>query len=79
MRQLWGEAEDADADVVEEAADVVAVDNVRAWGSNPPRLKPKITKETRRLPQARPLQGGGKGRTRGWRIWEHGKPIQKME
>ena len=45
MRQLWGEVEDAEADVVEEAADIVAVDDVGAWGSNPPRLKPTITKE----------------------------------
>ena len=58
MRQLWGELEDAGADVVKEATDVVAVDHVGVWGSNPPRLKPKITKEARRLPKARPPKGG---------------------
>ena len=61
MRQLWGEAEAADADVVEEAADVVAMDDVGAWGSNPPRLKPTITKEARRLPKARAPKGGERG------------------
>ena len=45
MRQPWGETEDEDAAVVEEAADVVAVDDVGAWVSNPPLLKPTITKE----------------------------------
>ena len=60
MRQLWGEAEDADADVVEEAADVVAVDDVGAWVSNPPLLKPTITKEAQRLPKARPPPRGGR-------------------
>ena len=66
MLQLWGEAEVADADADEEAADVVAVDDVGAWGSNQPHLKTTITKEDRRHPQA---PGGGTGRTRSRRIW----------
>ena len=61
MRQLWGEAEDADADVVREAVDVVAVDDVGAWVFNPSRLKPIITKEVRWLPKARAPKGGGRG------------------
>ena len=78
MRQLWGEAEDEDADVVEEATDVVAVDDVEAWSSNQPFLKPTITKEAQRLRKAH-LPKGGAWRTRGRRIWEPGEPIQKME
>ena len=58
MRQLWREVEGAAADVTEEAADAVAVDDVEAWGFNPPHLKTTITKEARRLPQARPPRGG---------------------
>ena len=57
MRQLWGEVEGADTEVVEEAAYVDAVDDVEAWGSNPPHLKTTITKEARRLPQAHPPKG----------------------
>ena len=58
MRQPWGETEGEDADVVEEDADVVAVDDVGTWVSNPPLLKPTITKEAQRLPKARPPKGG---------------------
>ena len=78
MLQLWGEAEVADADADAEAAAVVAVEDVEVWDSNQPHPKTTITKETRRHPQTRPPKGG-KGRTRTRRIWEHEKPIQKME
>ena len=61
MRQLWREIEDTDVDVVEETADVVAVDDAGAWDSNQPHLKTTTTKEARRLPQATPPQWGGEG------------------
>ena len=50
-----------DADADKEAADVVVVGGVGAWGSNQPHLKTIITKEARRHPQARLPQGGGRG------------------
>ena len=77
MRQSWGETEDEDADVVEEAADVVVVDNVEAWVSKPPLLKPTITQEAQRLPKAHPPQGGGRGGRGGGGYWNNENPYKK--